>query len=91
MKNEIFTTEEWKEIQEMQERANEKRKQEERKQAKKKKKELTKRCLLLIGQTALLLFMFFNIQGINGAFIIYYILLYYMIKNIYIIFRKTID
>lgn len=88
---EIFTKKEWKEIQEMQERANEKRKQEERKQTKKRKKELTKRCLLLMGQMALLLFMFFNIQGINGAFIIYYVLLYYIIKNIYIILRKTID
>lgn len=88
---EIFTSKEWKEIQTMQERAEEKRKQEERKQAKKRKKELTKRYLLLIGQMALLLFMFFNIQGINGAFIIYYILVYYIIKNICIIFGKTID
>lgn len=85
---EIFTSKEWKEIQEMQERANEKRKQEERKQAKKRKKELTKRCLLLIGQMAVLVFMFFNIQGINGAFIIYYILLYYTLKNIHFIIRK---
>ena len=87
----IYTIEEWKEIREMQERAEEKRKQEERKQAEKRKKELTKRYLLLMGQMALLLFMFCNIQGINGAFIIYYILVYYIIKNICIIFGKTID
>lgn len=86
--NNIFTKEEWKEIEEMQERAEEKRKQEERTQAKKRKKELTKRYLLLIGQMALLLFMFFNIRGINGAFIIYYILVYYIIKNISNICKK---
>lgn len=85
---EIFTSKEWKEIQTMQERAEEKRKQEERTQAKKRKKELTKRYLLLIGQLAVLMFMFFNIRGINGAFIIYYILVYYIIKNVCIICKK---
>ena len=87
----IYTIEEWNEIQEMQERADEKRKHEERLQAKKIKKELIKRYVLLMVQVILLIFAFFNIQGINGAFIIYYIILYYMIKNIYIIFVKTID
>lgn len=87
----IYTIEEWKEIQEMQERAEEKRRQEERQQAKKIKKELTKRYVLLMVQVMLLIFAFFNIQGINGAFIIYYILVYYIIKNSYIIFVKTID
>lgn len=84
----IYTIEEWKEIQTMQERAEEKRRQEERQQAKKIKKELTKRYLLLIGQMVLLMFMFFNIRGINGAFIIYYILVYCIFKNIYFIVKK---
>lgn len=88
MEKNIFTKEEWKEIQEMQERAEEKRKQEEHQQAKKRKKELTKRYLLLMGQMALLLFMFFNIRGINGAFIIYYILVCCIFKNIYFIVKK---
>lgn len=85
---EIFTRKEWKEIQTMQERAEEKRKAEEERQNKKIKKELIKRYILLVIQAILYLFMILNIKGINGAFIISYILIFYIIKNVYIIIKK---
>lgn len=84
----IFTEKEWKEIQEMQEKAEEKRKAEKERQNKKIKKELKKRYILLILQAILYLFMILNIKGINGAFILSYILIFYIIKNIYIIIKK---
>ena len=84
----IFTREEWKEIQEMQKKAEEKRKAEEERQNKKIKKELIKRYILLVIQSILYLFMILNIKGINGAFIISYILIFYIIKNVYIIIKK---
>ena len=84
---EVFTKEEWKEIQTMQKKAEERRKAEEIKQNKKNKKELIKRYIILFLQAILFLFMISNINGINGAFIISYILIYYIIKNIYNIFK----
>lgn len=87
MKVEIFTEKEWKEMQVMQEKAEGKRKAEKERQNKRIKKELNKRYILFILQVILYLFMLLNIEGINGAFIISYILIYYIIKNIYNIFK----
>lgn len=85
---EIFSKKEWKEIQTMQEKAEEKRKAEEERKNKRIKKELIKRYILLVIQAILYLFMILNIKGINGAFIISYILIFYIIKNVYIIIKK---
>lgn len=84
----IYTEKEWKEIEEMQERAEEKRKEKEKEQNKRNKKDLNKRYFLLILQVILYLFMILNIKGINGAFIISYMLIFYIIKNVYIIIKK---
>ena len=84
---EIFTKKEWKEIEEMQKKAEEKRRSEEIEQNKRLKKELNKRYILLVLQAVLYLFMVLNIKGINGAFVISYILIFYIIKNIYNIFK----
>ena len=85
---EVFTKKEWKEIQTMQEKAEARRKEAEERQNKRIKKELIKRYILLVIQAILYLFMILNIKGINGAFIISYILIFYIIKNVYIIIKK---
>ena len=85
---EIFSKKEWLEIEAMQKKAEEKRNAEKERQNKRNKKELKKRFILLILQIILYLFMILNIKGINGAFIISYILIFYILKNVYTIIKK---